>query len=112
MRVLHHHPLYGASRTVRLLLAERNLVYLPKMETPWDRHEDFLTINPSGEVPVLVTEDGDVLSGTMVIAEYLEETEDAETSLIWGTAASVPKPSPDRLVRAQIRDRGGNAAPQ
>ena len=39
-----------------------------------DRHEDFLTINPSGEVPVLVTEDGDVVSGTMVIAEYLEET--------------------------------------
>ena len=87
MRVLHHHPLYGASRTARLLLAERNLVYLPKMETPWGRHEDFLSINPSGEVPVLVTEDGDVVSGTMVIAEYLEETEESDNSLIWGTAA-------------------------
>ena len=87
MHVLHHHPLYGASRTVRLLLGERRLVHLPKLESPWDRHEDFLTLNPAGDVPVLVTEDGDVLCGTMVIAEYLEETEGDEGRLIWGTAA-------------------------
>ena len=87
MRILHHHPLYGASRTVRLLLAERNLVCLPKMESPWERHEEFLTLNPAGDVPVLVTEDGVVLVGTMVIAEFLEETEDEATSLIWGSAA-------------------------
>lgn len=87
MHVLHHHPLYGASRTVRLLLAERRLVHLPKLESPWDRHEDFLTLNPAGDVPVLVTEDGDVLCGTMVIAEYLEETEGDDGRLIWGTAA-------------------------
>ena len=87
MRILHHHPLYGASRTVRLLLAERNLVFLPKMESPWERHEEFLTLNPAGDVPVLVTEDGVVLAGTMVIAEFLEETEDEATSLIWGSAS-------------------------
>jgi len=84
MRILHHHPLYGASRTVRLLLAERNLVFLPKMESPWERHEEFLTLNPAGDVPVLVTEDGVVLAGTLVIAEFLEETEDEARSLIWG----------------------------
>lgn len=87
MRILHHHPLYGASRTVRLLLAERNLVFLPKMESAWERHEEFLTLNPAGDVPVLVTEDGVVLAGTMVIAEFLEETEDEATSLIWGSAS-------------------------
>ena len=87
MRILHHHPLYGASRTVRLLLAERNLVFLPKLESLWERHEEFLTLNPAGDVPVLVTEDGVVLAGTMVIAEFLEETEDEATSLIWGSAS-------------------------
>ena len=87
MRFLHHHPLYGASRTARLMLAERNLVFFPKMELPWERHEEFLSMNPSGDVPVLVTEDGVVLAGTMVIAEFLEETEDQATSLIWGTPA-------------------------
>ena len=86
MRFLHHHPLYGASRTVRLMLGERKLVFFPKMESPWERHEEFLTLNPAGDVPVLVTEDGVVLSGTMVIAEYLEETEDKASSLIWGTS--------------------------
>ena len=55
MRFLHHHPLYGASRTARLMLAERNLVFFPKMELPWERHEEFLSMNPSGDVPVLVT---------------------------------------------------------
>ena len=70
-----------------LLLAERNLVFLPKMENPWERHEEFLTLNPAGDVPVLVTEDGVVLAGTMVIAEFLEETEDEGTSLIWGSAS-------------------------
>ena len=57
MRFLHHHPLYGASRTARLMLAERKLVFFPKMELPWERHEEFLSMNPSGDVPVLVTED-------------------------------------------------------
>ena len=89
MRFLHHHPLYGASRTARLMLAERNLVFFPKMELPWERHEEFLSMNPSGDVPVLVTEDGVVLAGTMVIAEFLEETEDQATSLIWGTPAFI-----------------------
>ena len=69
------------------MLGERKLVFFPKMESPWERHEEFLTLNPAGDVPVLVTEDGVVLSGTMVIAEFLEETEDAASSLIWGTPA-------------------------
>ena len=87
MRTLHHHPLYGASRTVRLLLAERDLVFMPKLESPWERHDDFMAMNPAGTVPVLVTEDSIVLSGATVIAEFIEETEDSAKSLIWGSAA-------------------------
>ena len=87
MRTLHHHPLYAASRTARLMLAERGLVFMPKLESPWERHDEFLAMNPAGDVPVLVTEDGIVLAGSLVIAEFLEETEDTTTSLIWGSAA-------------------------
>ena len=87
MRTLHHHPLYASSRTIRLMLAERGLVFMPKLESPWERHDDFLAMNPAGTVPVLVTEDGIVLAGAMVIAEFIEETEDSASSLIWGGAA-------------------------
>ena len=73
MRVLHHYQLSASSRFIRLLLAERGLVFLPKLEIPWERKEGFLRLNPAGDVPVLVTEDGLVLSGATVIAEYIEE---------------------------------------
>lgn len=86
MRVLHHHPFYASSRLIRLVLAERGLIFLPKNESPWERNEDFLSLNPAGEVPVLVGEDGEVLSGAQVITEFLEETE-SENSLIWGGPA-------------------------
>ena len=87
MRVLHHYQLSASSRFIRLLLAERGLVFLPKTEIPWERKEDFLRLNPAGDVPVLVTEDGLVLSGASVIAEYIEETEDSsQVNLLWGEA--------------------------
>ena len=63
MRVLHHYQLSASSRFTRLLLAERGLMVLPKIETPWLRNEDFLTINPGGDLPVLVGEDGMALWG-------------------------------------------------
>jgi len=45
-----------------------------EVEEPyWMRREDFLVLNPASEVPVLVDEDGQVVAGGMVIAEYLEE---------------------------------------
>jgi len=92
MRVLHHHELYASARIVRLAMAERGIVYLPKTEKPWARSEDFLRLNPSGDVPVLMTEDGDAICGATVIAEYLEETFE-DRPLIWGNA----------IERAEIR---------
>ena len=87
MRVLHHYQLSASSRFTRLLLAERGLMVLPKIETPWVRNEDFLTLNPAGDLPVLVGEDGMALCGATVIAEYIEETEDSSMqSLLWGEA--------------------------
>ena len=87
MRVLHHYQLSASSRFIRLVLAERGLMVLPKLEIPWQRSEDFLTLNPAGDVPVLVTEDGLAISGGMVIAEFIEETEDSsQHNLLWGEA--------------------------
>jgi glutathione S-transferase len=73
-------------------MAERGILNLPKAEKPWQRNEEFLRLNPAGEVPVLMTEDGGAIVGAMVIAEFLEETE-TEKPLIWG----------DALKRAEIR---------
>mgnify|MGYP001421435915 CR=1 FL=1 len=85
MQILHHHELYASSRIIRLVMAERGIVCLPKSEQPWVYVEDFLRLNPAGEVPVLMTEDGDAICGATVIAEYLEEIEE-KTPLIWGSA--------------------------
>jgi glutathione S-transferase len=94
MRVLHHYQLSASARFIRLLLAERSLVFLPKVEIPWVRSEGFLTLNPAGDVPVLVAEGGLVVSGGTVIAEYVEETEVSENiGLLWG----------DPPMRAEIR---------
>jgi glutathione S-transferase len=43
-------------------------------ERPWERRPEFITINTAGTTPVLVEEDGLVVPGAGVIAEYLDET--------------------------------------
>jgi hypothetical protein len=61
MRILYHLPLDPGSRKVRLMLAEKKLPFELKAEQIWERRESFLRLNPAGEVPVLVEEDGTVL---------------------------------------------------
>jgi glutathione S-transferase len=73
MRTLFHHPLSAASRKVRVTLAEKRLEFTGEIEKPWERREEFLLLNPSGDVPVLVEEDGLVVAGHGPICEYLEE---------------------------------------
>lgn len=74
---LYYHPLSPGSRRVRLALAEKNVTCALVLEKPWDTSEALHSLNPAGEVPVLVVEqDGDkqVLSDAQAICEYLEET--------------------------------------
>ena len=73
MRTLYHLPLDAASRSVRLLLAEKGLEFQLKAEQTWQRRTEFLKMNPAGEVPVLSEPDGVFVPGATVIAEYLEE---------------------------------------
>jgi len=74
MRVLYHYWLSPACRKLRLLLREKTLEFELRLERPWDRREEFVALNPAGEPPVLVEEDGTVLSDATAITEYLEES--------------------------------------
>lgn len=74
MRTLYHLWLQPFSRKVRLALAEKNLAFTLKLEKIWERRNEFLVLNPAGEVPVFVDDDGTTLSTSYVICEYLDET--------------------------------------
>ncbi len=73
MRTLYHLPLDPGCRLIRILLGEKKLEVALKTERVWERREDFLKLNPAGEVPVLIEEDGTSIAGAAVAAEYLDE---------------------------------------
>ena len=73
MRTLYHVWLHPFSRKVRLALAEKKLEFDLQIEKIWERRTAFLAMNPAGDVPVLVENDGTILSNSQVICEYLEE---------------------------------------
>ncbi|CAK0774296.1 FtsZ-localized protein A [Azospirillaceae bacterium] len=84
MRRLLHHPLSPLSRLVRVQLAEKGVDFELVMEKPWERREEFLALNPAGEVPVFIDEDGAV-AVRETIPEYIEETF-SSNSLLNGSA--------------------------
>lgn len=92
MRVLYHFALSPASRKVRVVLKEKDLDFTLKVEKPWEWRPEFLALNPAGEVPVLIEQDGHVLADANAIAEYLEETH--REKLLFGL---------NPLERAEIR---------
>ena len=65
--------LHPFSRKVRVVLAEKGLDFELQIEQVWERRTEFLALNPAGDVPVLVEEDGTALANSQVICEYLEE---------------------------------------
>jgi glutathione S-transferase len=73
MRTLFHLWLHPYSRKVRLALAEKNLKFEPVIEKTWERRTEYMAMNPAGDVPLLIEEDGTILSNSAVICEYLDE---------------------------------------
>jgi len=73
MRTLHHFTLSPACRKIRLMLAEKGLGFQLVQERFWEGKEEFFRLNPAGEVPVLVTEEGSVIASDYAITEYIEE---------------------------------------
>lgn len=92
MRTLFHLWLHPFSRKVRLALGEKNLRYEAVIEKIWERRTEYLSMNPAGDVPLMIEEDGTVLSNSAVICEYLEEVY-PETTLL----------GDDPILRAEVR---------
>ena len=92
MRILFHLWLSPFCRKVRLVLHEKRLEFQMKTEGVWERRPEFLGLNPAGEVPVLVEEDGSAVSGSDAICEFLDEMY-PEPSIIGRNA----------LARAEVR---------
>lgn len=69
---------------VRMFMAERGIslpmetVDLPSGE---NRQGDFLKVNPAGQTPALLLDDGSVISEILAICEYLDETQPGERLL-------------------------------
>ena len=73
MRQLYHLAIDPGCRSIRVMLAEKDLDCELKTEKIWERREVFLRLNPAGQVPVFIDDDGTAIPGTAVISEYLEE---------------------------------------
>ena len=84
---LYQFPLCPFSRKVRLMLAEKGVAYELVRESPWQKRDEFIVVNPAGQTPVMVERDkGVVLIDSGAICEYFEETVD-KSPLMLGTAA-------------------------
>ncbi len=73
MVLLVHHPVSPFSRKVRIILAEKKMLFVLREEQPWQPSEQLLNLNPAGSLPVFVY-DGKVVAGNYAITEFLEET--------------------------------------
>ena len=73
MRTLYHHTLSALSRKVRLVLHEKRLEFDESIIEPWQPDSGLWSLNPAGELPVLVEDDGQLVADHNAICEYLEE---------------------------------------
>ncbi len=96
MVTLYHYPLCPNSRFVRILLGEYAIKPELIEEKPYERRRDFLLLDPSGQPPVLVEQEGLVISGSGPIAEYFDETR----CLALGRHRLLPE---DPAPRAEVR---------
>jgi len=74
--ILYGYPLSSASYRVRIALALKGLevtTVIKRLRQGEHRQEDFLQLNPQGFVPALGLDDGQVLTQSIAIIEYLDE---------------------------------------
>lgn len=61
------------ARIVRILLKEKNLSYEEIMVDPWSNPEELLEASPACKVPVLIDASHPPISGSLFIAQFLEQ---------------------------------------
>jgi glutathione S-transferase len=93
MLTLLHQPLCPRSRYVRLILGEYGIPVRLLEECFWERREEFLLLNPAGEIPVLVVDGAPAIPGVAIISEYIEETQGGER----GDGRLLPAAAADRV---------------
>jgi glutathione S-transferase len=74
MRRLHNFQLSPSCRKVRLVLGEKKVDFESIAARPWEPRADLVPFDPSGQLPVLIEDDGFALSDGQAIVEYIEET--------------------------------------
>ncbi len=79
--ILYHFPLCPFSRKVRALLKEKKLSCDLVQENPWEKRNEFMKINPTGQVPVLI-DNNFIIADSNAICEYLEETYNSDIKLL------------------------------
>ncbi len=94
MARLYHFPLDPFCRRLRLAIGEYGASAELVEERPWDVRPGFLELNPAGQVPVFVDDDGTVAAGIEAASEYLEETRGGPARTLLG---------PDPAARAETR---------
>lgn len=73
MVLLIHHSISPQSRKIRLMMAEKKMLFVLKEEEPWNMSPEISKINPSKELPIFIF-DGNIICGNYAISEYLEES--------------------------------------
>src|SRR3984957_1369251 len=77
MLTLYGYPLSSAAYRVRIALALKGVkasTVNKQLRRGEHRHKDYLKINPQGFVPALELEDGTVLTQSLAIMEWLDES--------------------------------------
>lgn len=73
MVLLVHSSILPQCRKIRVLMAEKKILFVLKEENPWSLSKDIMKVNPAGELPVFIY-DGNIIAGNYAISEFLEET--------------------------------------
>lgn len=93
LKRLVHYPLCPLSRFIRLVMYEKSINFTLIKEEFWLERDVFISLNPSGQLPVLVENDNKtIICNIYPIFEYLEETSTSDSLL--------PK---NPLMRAEVR---------